>query len=217
MSARGTALATRQAPPDRSALVVVADGPDVPDWVVQWCHRSGRAVRLEPAADSPEDRIRDVAAMAGRSVLVRRAGPAQPQAHPRRRPKVVAAVRDLDADRTVLDEAAEAAAQLGAGLLIAHTVPLSFGERSVGLDDALDRGRRLLAAAADRVTATHPGRTVTTRLLRLRPHELVGEELDADLLVLGGPRQRIPARVGLVACSALQHAPCPVLLTPRPA
>jgi nucleotide-binding universal stress UspA family protein len=52
--------------------------------------------------------------------------------------------------------------------------------------------------------------------LRVRPHELVGEGLDADLLVLGGPRHRIPARVGLVGCSAVQHAPCPVLLAARP-
>jgi nucleotide-binding universal stress UspA family protein len=75
----------------------------------------------------------------------------------------------------------------------------------------------VLAEAAARVMSTHPGRTMTTRLLRMRPYELVGEEVDADLLVLGGSRRRIPARLGLVACRALQHAPCPVLLTPRPA
>ena len=120
-------------------------------------------------------------------------------------------------DGSVLAEAAAAAEQLDATLVLAHGVPLSFGERSVGLADAVARGRRVLAEAADRVMSTHPGRRVTTRLMRLRPYELVGEELDADLLVLGGSRRRIPARLGLVACSALQHAPCPVLLTPRPA
>jgi nucleotide-binding universal stress UspA family protein len=213
MSARGSALATRQAPPDHRALVVVADRPDVPEWVVDWCRRARRAVRIQPAAGTPEARIRSIASLAGRTVLVLR----DSRPYPPRAPRVVAAVRDLGTDGAVLGEAADAAEQLGAFLLVAHTVPLSFGERSVGLDDAVARGRRLLADAADLVTSAHPGRTVTTRLLRLHPHELVGEELDADLLVLSGPRQRIPARLGLVACSALQHAPCPVLLAPRPA
>jgi nucleotide-binding universal stress UspA family protein len=163
-----------------------------------------------------EERIGAVAAMAGRSVLVQRTDPAGP-ARRNGRPRVVAAVRDLGTDHAVLVEAAEAATELDASLVLAHGVPLSFGERSVGLADALDRGRRLLSEAADRVTSAYPGCTVTTRLLRQRPHELVGEELDADLLVLGGSRQRIPARLGLVASSALQHAPCPVLLAPRPA
>jgi nucleotide-binding universal stress UspA family protein len=212
MSARGTALAVRRVPPDLDALVVMADGPDAPEWVVDWCRRTGRAMRIQQAG-TPEERIRDATAMVGRSVLVQRAGPVRPRC----RPKVVAAVRDLDLDRTVLAEAAAAAEQLEASLLVAHTVPLSFAERSVGLADALDRGRRLLATAADLVAMAYRGRPVTTRLLRLRPHELVGEELEADLLVLGGPRRRIPARLGLVACSALQHAPCPVLLAPRPA
>ena len=65
----------------------------------------------------------------------------------------------------------------------------------------------------------------STQLLRVRPHELVGEELDADLLVVGGPRTEHgaterrgsvqPGGMGLVAHSALHHAPCPVLLAPR--
>jgi nucleotide-binding universal stress UspA family protein len=58
---------------------------------------------------------------------------------------------------------------------------------------------------------------VKTWLARVRPHELVGEELDADLLVVGGPRADVPDRLGLVARSALHHAPCAVLLIPRPA
>jgi nucleotide-binding universal stress UspA family protein len=218
MSARGTALATRHAPPDRDVLVVVAEEPDLPGWVVDWCRRAGRPVQLQPAATA-EDCVAVVAAMAGRSVLVQRTRSARRAGKARSRPRVVAAVRDVRVDESVVTEAAGAAEQLDAALVLAHCVPLSFGERSVGLADALERGRAVLAAAADRVTTAHPGRTVTviTRLLRLRPYELVGEELDADLLVLGGSRQRIPARLGLVACSALQHAPCPVLLTPRPA
>ena len=53
-------------------------------------------------------------------------------------------------------------------------------------------------------------------LVRSWPHEIVGELLDADLLVLGGPRTGSNGRIGLVATSALRHAPCAVLLAPRP-
>ena len=70
-----------------------------------------------------------------------------------------------------------------------------------------------------------PSSSRATQLLRVRPHELVGEALDADLLVVGGPRtdtgrptagrRSSPAVSGLVAHSALHHAPCPVLLAPR--
>ena len=89
----------------------------------------------------------------------------------------------------------------------------------MGLDTAVAHGRRLLDAAASRATAQEPGLVVDCELLRVRPYELVGGTLDADLLVVGGPRtQHRGARApggGLVAHSALHHAPCPVLLTPR--
>jgi hypothetical protein len=214
MSQRMPALApppARQRPAE--ALVVMAHGLDVPAWVARACRRSGRQVRIEPAPGSAEDRPRTVAALAGRSVLVI-------GEHAVDRPptgRVVAAVRDLPSDAAVLAEAAEAAVGLGGVVVPVHGVPLSFGERSVGLPDALARGHDVLDTAVAQLTALVPGLTVLPRLLRVRPHELVGEGLDADLLVLGGPRPRIPARVGLVGCSALQHAPCPVLLAARPA
>jgi hypothetical protein len=216
MSQRSTALApfpTPRRPLDDDIVVVVAKGPGVPGWMVESCRRSGRPVRIEPAPGSAEDRIRILGALAGRSVLI--PGPQGPgRSGPRR---VVAAVRDLPSDATVLTEAAAAAVQLDAAVVPVHGVPLSFGERSVGLTDALAHGHRVLDAAVDRLTADAPGLTVLPRLLRVRPHELVGEELEADLLVLGGPRPRIPAHVGLVGCSAVQHAPCPVLLAARTA
>jgi len=106
-----------------------------------------------------------------------------------------------------------------------HAVPCSFGERSVDLAGAVDHGRRLLDAAATHADALRGGLALRTQLLRVRPHELVGEALDADLLVIGGPRtvhlrterrsSVQPGGLGLVAHSALHHAPCPVLLTPR--
>ena len=106
-----------------------------------------------------------------------------------------------------------------------HAVPCSFGERSVDLAGALARGQHLLDTAACAAEALSAGLSPTTQLLRVRPHELVGEALDADLLVVGGPRTAHrgadhrgsvqPGGLSLVAHSALHHAPCPVLLTPR--
>jgi nucleotide-binding universal stress UspA family protein len=206
------ALAPQPLPGDRNdPLVVVSDGPDLPPWVGQAYQRSGRQVRLEPAGRSAEDRIRTVIALAGRSVLI--PGAAVPVQ--RGTPQVVAAIRDLPGDESVLAEAAAIAGPLDGDVVVVHGVPLSFGERSVGLADAVERGQRLLDLAVALLATDAPGITVHPRLLRAHPHELVGEELDADLLVLGGPLPRIPARLGLVASSALQHAPCPVLLAAR--
>jgi hypothetical protein len=213
MSQRTSALAPPAAPHrPAEALVVMAHEPDVPAWVARACRRSGRQVRIEPAPGNPEDRLLTVTALAGRNVLVL----GLPDAGRAGSGRVVAAVRDLPSDAAVLGEAALAAQVLGAAVVPVHCVPLSFGERSVGLTDALARGHEVLHSAVAQITADAPGLTVLPRLLRVRPHELVGEGLDADLLVLGGPRHRIPARVGLVGCSAVQHAPCPVLLAARP-
>ena len=214
MSQRTSALAAPPAPPQPAeALVVLARGPDVPDWVVQACRRTGRQVRIEPVSGAAEDRLRTVAALAGHSVLV-----ASPQDAGRAGTRrVVAAVRDLPTDAAVLAEAAAAAAGLGAAVVPVHGVPLSFGQRSVGLPDALAHGHEVLEEAVAQLGAAVPGLTVLPRLLRVRAHELMGEALGADLLVVGGPRPRIPARVGLVGASAVQHAPCPVLLAARPA
>jgi nucleotide-binding universal stress UspA family protein len=115
----------------------------------------------------------------------------------------------------VLAEATAVSAYLGATLVVCHAVPRSFAERSVGLQDALDRGRWQLSTAAGAVAGQLPaGSCVVSQLARVRPHELVGEALDADLLVMGGPRADAD-RTGLVLSSALHHAPCPVLLAPR--
>jgi hypothetical protein len=219
MSQRSTALAPFPTPRrhrdgDGDEVVVVAGVPDVPAWMVEFCRRSGRPVRIEPVPGPVEERIRLVATLAGHNVLV--AGPHDTRSRPGTA-RVVAAIRDLPSDAAVLAEAAAAAVALDAVVVPVHGVPLSFGERSVGLTEALAHGHRVLDAAVERLGADVPGLTVLPRLLRVRPHELVGEELEADLLVLGGPRPRVPARVGLVGCSAVQHAPCPVLLAARPA
>jgi nucleotide-binding universal stress UspA family protein len=153
-----------------------------------------------------------IATHAGESVLV----PAPDEPIPSKLGPVVAAVRDLPDDDAVLGEAASAARELGVPLTLTHMVPVSFAERSVRLDDAVRHGRWVLGRGVERLTAWAPDVTVLPTLLRRWPHELVGEDLDAERLVLGGPRPGFPGRVGLVASTAVQHAHCPVLLAPRP-
>ncbi|HEY0815526.1 MAG TPA: universal stress protein [Pseudonocardia sp.] len=209
MNARGAPLP--HAGGGRDVLVVVTEDGELPAWVVGWC-RMGRRLR-HVCAVGPFSRIEIVTAFAGTSVLlVGGALAASP-----RPPRVVAAVRDLPDDDAVLIEAATAAERLGAELVLAHVVPVSFAERSVGMAEALENGRRVLENGVERLACAVPPLVVVPRLLRRRPHELVGEELNADLLVLGGPRPSLPGRLGLVANSAIQHAHCQILLVPRPA
>jgi nucleotide-binding universal stress UspA family protein len=127
--------------------------------------------------------------------------------------RVVAALRELPRDAPVLREAIKAARRRGSELVVLHAVPLSFAQRSVGLDRALEQGRQLLADAEAEATAA--GVPTSVRLERVRPYELVGEGLDADLLVIGGPPAGSPRGLGLVAQSAARHAPCPVLVVPH--
>jgi nucleotide-binding universal stress UspA family protein len=193
-------------------------GDEMPDWVARWCAQSARDLRRQLVPNSAPDRVDAIgmiaasAARAGGAVL---ALPASAPARPGP-PRVVAAVRDLPDDAQAVADAAANAAQMGAGLVVAHGMPMSFGERSVGLDAALAHAHHLLDVAVDHAALAAPGVAVEPWLARLRPHELVGEELDADLLVLGGPRADVPDRLGLVTRSALHHAPCAVLLVPRP-
>jgi nucleotide-binding universal stress UspA family protein len=126
-------------------------------------------------------------------------------------------LRSLPDDACVLVDALDAAAHLNGLLVVLHGVPLSFGERSIGRAEAVDRGRDLLDDARALVEGADTGVAVEVALVRAWPHEIVGELLDADLLVLGGPRVGSSGRVGLVAGSAVRHAPCAVLLAPRPA
>lgn len=147
---------------------------------------------------------------AGSAVLVGRPG-----GHRRDRARVVAAVRDLPADEAVLLHAAACTAALAGALRLVHAVPVSFAERSVGLEAAVAHGAALLDAACGVLAGKEPDVPVTTRLCRARPHELLGADLDADLLVVGGAGVGGHDRLGLVALTALHHAPCPVLLVPR--
>jgi nucleotide-binding universal stress UspA family protein len=149
---------------------------------------------------------------AGNSVLLPRTDPTTG-----RPPRIVAVLRSLPDDTPVLLDALDAATHLNGRLVLLHGVPLSFGEHSVGRDEALDHGHDLLEQARALVGARESDMPVQVALVRAWPHEIVGELLDADLLVLGGPRTGSGGPIGLVAASALRHAPCAVLLSPRPA
>jgi nucleotide-binding universal stress UspA family protein len=222
MTAAMTGLPAPGVRPTVSGPALVVIGDEVPDWVLSWCSRTAREVRRRPVPGRPgaaesADRvsaIADIAAGAARSGIAVLALPAAPQVRGAP-PRVIAAVRQLPDDAQTLADAAMSAGHLGADLVVAHGLPASFGERSVGLDAAVRDAARLLDAAVDAAATSQPGLHVQGWLARVRPHELVGEQLDADLLVLGGPRADRYGQLGLVARSALFHAPCPVLLTPR--
>jgi nucleotide-binding universal stress UspA family protein len=213
-----------------AALVVVSHGhgqhdhtgPDfeVPEWAARWARRSGW--ELHRYTDAGPGGAAAAAGPGARALLLRPETAAtrrEPQ-----RPHVVAAVAALPDDGAVVADAVDCAGATGAVLTLVHAVPCSFGERSVDLAGAVAHGRRLLDAAASHAETLRAGLVPNTQLLRVRPHELVGEALDADLLVVGGPRTGPrtdhrgsvqPGGLSLVAHSALHHAPCPVLLTPR--
>lgn len=209
----------RRAPARTAGPLVVAGGAAVPDWIVRLCAHSACELRRQALPGAATDRIHAIAVLAASAARNGGAVLAMPdsaatRSGPRR---VVAAVRDLPDDAHAVADAAASAAEMEAGLVVAHGVPLSFAERSVGLDATLVRARHLLDTAVAQAARAAPGIAVEAWLARVRPHELVGEELDADLLVLGGPHADVPDQLGLVARSALQHAPCAVLLIPRPA
>jgi nucleotide-binding universal stress UspA family protein len=190
---------------DSLSLLVTAGGAGIPDWVSRWCRRTGHEVRatVAPAVEAAVQ-----AARTGAALLV----PRDPAPDPGGR-TVLVAIHDLPADAPVLAAATDAAQGLGSEVVAVHAVPLSFGERSVGLGEALRHGRAVL----DRAT-TGPGPAgvrVSARLDRRWPHEVVGADLDAGLLVVGGSRHDPPRLLGPVARSALAHAPCPVLIVPR--
>ena len=219
--------------PDRrtEALLVVSHGHgqehtapefEIPEWATRWARSSGWELRRYTNGGPGA-----AAAAAGpgvRALLLRPGTPASARQEQKRRPHVVAAVAAMPDDGAVVADAVEFAEAVGAALTFVHAVPCSFGERSVDLAGAVARGQHLLDTAACAAEALSAGLSPATQLLRVRPYELVGEALDADLLVIGGPRtvrptdhrgSVQPGGLGLVAHSALHHAPCPVLLTPR--
>jgi nucleotide-binding universal stress UspA family protein len=215
-----------------AALVVVSHGHgqqhtalefEIPEWATRWARSVGWDLRRYTGA-GPGAAATAASEPEARALLLRPGTPASARRE-RQRPHVVAAVAALPDDGAVVADAVDCADATGAALTFVHAVPFSFGERSVDLAGAVARGQHLLDTAASAARALSAGLSPATQLLRVRPHELVGEALDADLLVIGGPRtghRRTdhrssvqPGGLGLVAHSALHHAPCPVLLTPR--
>jgi nucleotide-binding universal stress UspA family protein len=213
-------LAARPARLDR--LVIVGNDPEPPGWVRDWTHRAARHPRscrlpaTTPGHRPTVNRLLDtVAPLTGDPVLVIPPDAADPAPH-----QVTVALHALPDDAPVLAAAADTGRKLGAALVVTHGLPTSFAERSVGLACAVEHARQLLATAARQLTAAAPDLAVITQLVRVHPHELVGEQLDTGLLVIGllvigGPRRDIDDDLGLVARTALHHATCPVLLVPR--
>ena len=203
----------RQRRTGRTVTLLASDR--LPEWVRTWCRSTGWVLRRAAAPESGplDSAVPELAARTARqgSAILLVHEPATDRA----RPRIVVAIRRLPEDAPVVEEAARCAASLGARLEVVHAVPTSFAETSVGLADALDNGRTVLALTGEYARRSGPGLEVDVRLVRARPHEVVGEHLDADLLVLGGPRPGIDGALGLVALSALHHAPCSVLLVPR--
>jgi nucleotide-binding universal stress UspA family protein len=208
--------------PDTGRLVLMAraDGP-TGTWAAGWSRAAGyELVTRSPveAADVSGGPIvggrltADIAASnhAGASVLLHRGS-----AIPPKRRRTVAALGDLPADEAVLLHAAACAAALGGPLMLVHAVPVSFGERSIGLDAAVAHGEAVLATASALLAGKEPEVEVVTRLVRSRAHEEVAAECTAALLVLGGARVGSGDPLGLVALSAVHHAGCPMLLVPR--
>jgi nucleotide-binding universal stress UspA family protein len=200
---------TRLPRPD-AVVSIAAPDDQLPDWLTNWCRQSGRGPlpRRLPGPASHHvslPLIRTVAGLAGHTVFVARPSTGHPG--PRR---VIAAIHDLPTDVCTLVEAARCARFLGAEVEITHAVPVSFAERSVGLAAALDRAAALLAASARQLAGD--AFPVRTTLRRMYPHELVGTELEADLLVLGWSHQHEP--LGPVTLAALNTARCPLLLVP---
>ncbi|MFC4944933.1 universal stress protein [Pseudonocardia sp. GCM10023141] len=191
-----TDIAPRRSGAGTVPAAVVVETAAPPDWVPRWCRATGRSLWVRSQQLAPVH-----------ALALARAEPLHA-----RSPLVVAGLLGVDDD--LLSVAAEVATQLGGPLVLAHGVPRSFGERSVGIDTALEQGERLLATARRRLQLRHPGLPVETRLLRMWPHELVGGGIDADLLVLGRSPSSPPDRFGLVISNALHHAPASVLLVP---
>ncbi|MEU7815227.1 universal stress protein [Pseudonocardia sp. NPDC049154] len=193
----------------RTMTVLLADevdlpGPGLPGWVRDWAARAGVVTQVAPGA------AREVAASrgcrTGRGAVLLLRGDASP---PRR---IVAAVQEHEADQPVVAAAASAAEACRARLRIVHAVPRSFGERSIGLAEAVERGRQLVTSVG---VAEGPGVRADRDLVRAWPHEVLDETLDADLLVVGGLRPHGPDELGLTARTAVVHAPCAVLVVPR--
>lgn len=197
----------------RERLVVLTQAASPPAWAMAWCERGGRPLTtrnltVHCSHGAPSGLLRAITDLGGRHVLLTRAAEA---AAPRR---VAVALGGLPRDAAVLTEAAACAGSLEVPLDLVHGVPLAFAERSVGLDQALERGEWLLEAATRQVAAHPPDLRVTTRLVRARAHELVTEVPEDELLVLGMAHHPTRPEPHLAGMSAIHFAPGPILFVP---
>lgn len=200
--------------PTRHRLVVLTEAMAAPGWAESWCRHGDRPLAIwhvttHSPHGAPTGLLRAVTDLAGHHVLITRATDAHVAPD-----RVVAALGRLPRDSAVLAESEACAEHLGVPLVLVHGVPVAFAERSVGLDEALEHGGRLLETAARRVSAGTPNLDVTSRLVRARAHELVTEVAASDLLVLGMSHNPTRPAPHLAGMSAIHYAPGPILFVP---
>ncbi|TFB51340.1 universal stress protein [Cryobacterium tagatosivorans] len=138
---------------------------------------------------------------------------------------VVAGAEDDRSSDVALDFAAREAARLGRGLVIVHawTIPATLGldDGSIVPFDALQEAHEeILALAAGRIRAAHPGLEVAP-VLEQGPAAptLVEASQMAALLVVGTHGRGAVAGLilGSVSHDVLLNMPCPIAVVPRPA
>lgn len=119
----------------------------------------------------------------------------------------------------VLEAAFAQAALHGASVKLVHALRLAPAWDDVLLAD--DRWKAevdsAISAAASTLSATYPDVAVDVAVRHDWPADVLAElSRDSDLLVLGrhGRRGPIPARLGALTRSAVDHAECPVMVIP---
>jgi nucleotide-binding universal stress UspA family protein len=218
-----TAFAPEPTVGTRPRLVVVQQPEaDIPRWAYAWRNRAGFELDAHPtmpgadpcpgAAAGWSRVVADVAeaTSAGAAVLVNRPCWRIPE-----KPRVVAAVQHLPEDLNVIADAAACAAALDGTVVLVHSTPVSFAERSVGLDSAVSSGLATLEDGLAFLAESPFDVPASAELLRAHPHELVNDKLEANVLVVGGSRPGQPSVLGRVTLGAVRNAPCPVVVTPR--
>jgi nucleotide-binding universal stress UspA family protein len=133
----------------------------------------------------------------------------------------IVAGTDWDRDPEVLDLAFDRAQRLGVGLVVVHAWD-GPGQQHRPAEDAprAEEAQTRLDAVVEPWRQRHPDVEVRTASHPLTPAvSLLGVGASGQLLVLGrhtGPQHPGGLRVGSTTRNVLHHAPCPVVVVPKP-